>query len=213
MIKREIPRLGLFGTFSRYVVDGKCLEPFGFLWVCVTKLETGSSKLAARSLMQRYPHVPFPSAVCRLPSTRLPPAVCCLPFAARTPSPGPRPIGPGTSLENYRVPKDGCQEKYLADRYPLPTPRTAVCAGPSGWVITFPAGSWSQGFGVRGTKGQEPRTLGNRSALHLLERRAQLVGECPGALGGRSITLRPLAHFLGLARFHDCFRAQADAPT
>ncbi len=50
------------------------------------------------------------------------------------------------------------------------------------------------------------------SLLLRLERRAQLVGECPEALGGRSIALRPLAHFLGLARFHDGLRAQADAP-
>lgn len=50
------------------------------------------------------------------------------------------------------------------------------------------------------------------SLLLRLQRRAQLVGECAEALGGRSIALRPLAHFLGLARFHDCLRAQADAP-
>ena len=51
------------------------------------------------------------------------------------------------------------------------------------------------------------------SLLLRLERRAQLVGEYPEALGGRSIALRPLAHFLGLASFNDCLRAQADAPT
>src|SRR5271169_4675595 len=51
------------------------------------------------------------------------------------------------------------------------------------------------------------------SLLLRLERRAQLVGECSEALGGRSIAFRPLAHFLGLARFHDGLRAQADAPT
>ena len=49
------------------------------------------------------------------------------------------------------------------------------------------------------------------SLLLRLQRRAQLVGECAEA-GGRSIALRPLAHFLGLARFHDCLRTQADAP-
>ena len=51
------------------------------------------------------------------------------------------------------------------------------------------------------------------SLLLRLERRAQFAGECPEALGRRSIALRPLAHFLGLARFHNCLRAQADAPT
>src|ERR1035437_5544307 len=54
-------------------------------------------------------------------------------------------------------------------------------------------------------RGIAKRWDGGVSLLQRLERRAQLVGECPEALGGRSgIAFRPFAHFLGLARFRHC---------
>jgi hypothetical protein len=46
---------------------------------------------------------------------------------------GPAAVGPRTSPENYRVPKDGCQEKYFAERYSLPMLELQPMRWPSEW--------------------------------------------------------------------------------